>query len=131
MFAAFKRALAARKELQVLQGDWEAVTMVQFGKHWDKAPFSLTITGNIWRTYSAQINLTNVASTAITIDPTKQPKHIDFAAMINGEVISTTYGIYKLEGDTFTVCRFLGKEERPKEFTTEDSFYVVLKRVAK
>jgi len=38
-------------------------------------------------------------------------------------------GIYKLEGDTLTLCRAAGDRERPKEFkTTEEAGILVWKR---
>ncbi len=67
---------------------------------------------------------------AFQLDATRQPKEI--TVMANGETLS---GIYKLDGDTLTVC-IPQKDgvERPTEFGTKDGdrlVLIVLKREKK
>ena len=66
------------------------------------------------------------------IDPSKNPKTIDFTIKA-GDTEGVSRGIYKLEGDTLTLCRTVGDIERPKEFktTAEAGFLVVWKRAKK
>jgi uncharacterized protein (TIGR03067 family) len=54
------------------------------------------------------------------LDPTKQPKAIDLTVIDGPEKGKTYQGIYKVEGDTYTICRNVepGKE-RPTEFVTK------------
>jgi uncharacterized protein (TIGR03067 family) len=54
-----------------------------------------------------------------TIDPSKSPAHITTTETKGGK-LETSYGIYKLEGDTLTICMAEGgkAEDRPKEFKT-------------
>jgi uncharacterized protein (TIGR03067 family) len=66
------------------------------------------------------------------LDPTKTPKQIDrrFTGGAMGPWISK--GIYKLEGDTLTICYGGPKIARPTEFTTQPKdglMMLVLKRV--
>ena len=55
----------------------------------------------------------------IKLDASKTPAHITFTSKKDGKE-ETIYGIYKLDGDTLTICAVEGKEaDRPKEFKTE------------
>ena len=53
------------------------------------------------------------------VDPSKKPRAIDLTVAEGPEKGKTYHGIYKLEGDTYTICRNVepGKE-RPGEFVT-------------
>ncbi len=54
------------------------------------------------------------------LDPAKQPHAIDLVALAGQDKGKTYHGIYKIEGDTYTICRNVepGKE-RPAEFATK------------
>jgi len=59
------------------------------------------------------------AGTTIVLDPTKEPKTIDVipdGGPNRGEHI---LGIYKLEGDTITICMAGPAQPRPREFKAE------------
>jgi uncharacterized protein (TIGR03067 family) len=64
----------------------------------------------------------------IKIDPSQNPGILD----LTGPAGFTSLGIYKLEGDTITLCRTIdrGDIDRPHEFKTtpEEGILVVWKR---
>src|SRR5262249_5711830 len=115
-----------KKELDKLQGEWKMVSLEQRGK---KAPdeevkaYTLTIKGDQW---IVSVQDREGRGMTIKIDPSKNPKTIDLTQKL-GEKEVVSQGIYKLEGDTLTLCRTQGKQERPKEFkTTEDGGILVV-----
>jgi clostripain len=123
----------ASHELEKLQGEWTLVAREMRGeKSKDEAvkQFKLMIKGNQWTVASSQSPQRAIMMT-IQIDPSRDPKAIDLIAGA-GDQGSVFPGIYKLEGDTFTLCRATatGDVERPMEFkaTGEESVLMVWKR---
>ena len=114
---AAEPAQDAKQELDKLQGEWTLVSTEVRGKKrpdTENAVSKLTISENQWVvTYR---DFRSNARATIEIDPSKDPKTIDLT--LRGEELPAR-GIYKLEGDTLTVCRnaTVGGA-RPKEFKT-------------
>ena len=71
----------------------------------------------------------------ITLDPSKDPKHIDMAFPDGPNAPKIGKGIYKIDGDTFTMCRaFNPGQSRPRDFATQpdtNTFLVVWKKQEK
>jgi uncharacterized protein (TIGR03067 family) len=117
LIAAVEPAKDAKAEFDKLQGEWTLVSVEVRGKKRPdtvNAVSKLTISGNQWVvTYR---DFASNARATIEIDPSKDPKTIDFTFRGAEEPVR---GIYKLEGDTLTVCRnaTVGGA-RPKEFKT-------------
>ena len=112
-----QNAQDAKQEFDKLQGEWTLVSTEVGGKkrpNTVNAVSKLTISENQWVvTYR---DFASNARSTIEIDPSKDPKTIDLT--LRGEE-EPARGIYKLEGDTLTVCRnALVGGERPKEFKT-------------
>jgi uncharacterized protein (TIGR03067 family) len=128
---AAKEFKDAKQELDKLQGEWTLVSSEVGGKKrpdTENALSKLTISENQWVvTYR---DSPSTARATIEIDPSKDPKTIDLT--FRGEK-EPARGIYKLEGDTLTVCYGTVGGERPKEFKTtqETGVLVVLKRAKK
>ena len=59
-----------------------------------------------------------MAST-LHFDATTKPKSIDAKATAGPYKDKTLLGIYRIQGDEFTVCFAAPGKERPKDFTTK------------
>jgi uncharacterized protein (TIGR03067 family) len=66
----------------------------------------------------------------IRIDSSKDPMWMDFEFIDPQGRKSVSEGIYKLDGDTLTICTALGGAKRPKVFlSTKENTLGVMKRV--
>jgi len=123
---------AVKEELQKLEGRWAQVSVEADGQKLDgptDGP-SITIIGDTWIERSA----TGESRSTVVINPAKDPKWIDRSFTLGrGPIILP--GIYKLEGDTLTVCMpfpFGGDRsklnQRPKAFATKpgDPFIITV-----
>lgn len=69
-------------------------------------------------------------SSTIRIDPSKSPGHMDSTHVVRNGVKTVSEGIYKLEGDTLTICASISGEKRPERFESNEKVMLsVLKRV--
>jgi uncharacterized protein (TIGR03067 family) len=118
-----------------LQGEWTLVKLERPGEKKSGAIIKnskLVVKGEEWL---ATFNGKEVKWT-VKLDAAKSPKEIDFTQ--DGTTFRTL-GIYKLDGDTLTVCRAAnragnpsGGGERPKELKARDGvYYYVYKRAEK
>jgi len=121
-------AEAARKELKALEGKWKTVLMEVDGKALDAdgiPAFSMVVGADgksVGKTAREEFRF------VMKIDPKSQPKTIDNLHETGSQKGQRQYGIYKLEGDKFTVCMTPpgGAEgDRAKEFTSKDGGNVV------
>jgi uncharacterized protein (TIGR03067 family) len=63
-------------------------------------------------------------SATITVNPTKDPKTIDNLHESGAQKGKKQYGVYKLDGDKWTVCMTrpgVAESDRPKDFATKDT----------
>jgi clostripain len=126
-------AADAERELEKLQGEWAMVSLEQRGrKSREEAvrQMKLTIKGDQW--IVSRQGQDREQKHTIKIDPSQNPKTLDLVTNA-GDREFASLGIYKLEGDTITLCRTTGTGDidRPSEFKTtpEEGILVVWKRV--
>ena len=117
-----------RKELKALQGKWRTVAGEAAGKPFPKdgiPDFTVVIAADGRST--GQMPEEEFRFT-MTVNPKKDSKTIDILHESGEQKGKRQYGVYKLEGDKFTVCvtpRGSAEAERPKDFTTKDTTNVV------
>jgi uncharacterized protein (TIGR03067 family) len=117
-----------QKELKSLQGAWKTVGMEFGGMAMPKDQiFNFTVTvgadgKSIGKLPEEEFKFT------ITIDPTRKPKTINNDHQTGNQKGKKQYGIYKVEGDKWTVCMSppdAAESDRPKDFTTKDTRNVI------
>jgi uncharacterized protein (TIGR03067 family) len=117
-----------RKELKALQGKWKAVALEAGGKPLPKEaiPDFTFIVGDDGKATGKMPQSEYTAT--ITVNPKKDPKTIDNLHESGAQKGKKQYGVYKLEGDKWTVCMTppgAAESDRPKSFDTKDTKNVV------
>ena len=117
-----------RKELKAMQGTWKAVALEAGGKPLPKeaVPDFTFIIGADGKSTGKMAQSEYTAR--ITVNPKKDPKTIDNVHESGAQKGKKQYGVYKLEGDRFTVCMTrpgVTEADRPKDFNTKDTTNVV------
>src|SRR5258708_22453680 len=116
-----------KKDVEKFQGKWTVVSIEENGKAApadEVAKFEVTIKGDL---FTVKIKDEDNKEMTIKLDPAKKPPAIDLVPKNAKE--TTVLGIYKLDGDTLTICGTDEKKERPTEFATRKGITtIVLKR---
>ena len=107
---------AVKEELKLLAGEWKIVAAEADGKPIESKGI-VTFTADGKCTISSQRSGIPDIETTFTIDPTKEPKHLD----VLDAVRKTPHkGIYELKGDKLrAVFQPDANGERPTEFATK------------
>jgi len=105
----------AQKELEKLQGEWVLKSAERYGMKVEVGGenYVLEIKGVKW------IFTGKEKGEFVAIDPKADPKRFDIKSVEEGRNGQVDEAIYKIEGDTLTVCLNQGKEkQRPARFKT-------------
>jgi len=109
---------AVKKDLAALEGDWTMVSGQADGQPMPdemlKTAKRVSKAGETTVTMGAQMFL----KAKYTIDPSKNPKTIDYDMTDGFTKGKKQFGIYKIDADTVTFCFASPEKDRPKEFTS-------------
>src|SRR4051812_29567599 len=111
--AAIAAKDARKKDPPDLVGEWAAETSVEDGKLVNRPPgitWSFTADGNSVLAVGGGAGSTESTYKA---DPARNPAEVDVAAGPKGRPLR---GIYKVDGDTLTLCLVAGDRDRPTKF---------------
>jgi uncharacterized protein (TIGR03067 family) len=116
-----------KKELEALKGKWTAVSYEIGGGKIEGDALkevleTLTFKGDAyeWKTND------DVDKGKLKLDPSKDPKHLDFESEPAAGVKVTAWtGIYSVKDDTLRICVGPGAGTRPKDFSTTSVTYGV------
>jgi len=126
---------AIKKELEKLQGDWVLQSLERKGK---KSPeeavktFARKIKDNVYTATWETEEGTHSVRGKMTLDPTMSPKTLDVVFLEGSAKGKKMLAIYKLEGDTQTIC--VGDPdsgERPTAFDSDQGTLAIWKRAKK
>jgi uncharacterized protein (TIGR03067 family) len=104
-----------KPDREAIIGEWKVAHFEEQGEV--EPPGKLKSMTYVFSDGKAAIKLDGkiVVEFTMKLDPTKEPKHLDFEHPKEHSI-----GIYKLDGDKLTICAraFIDKGDRPKEFKT-------------
>ncbi len=117
-----------KKDEDRLQGNWKVTSVENAGKKADPKDFAN------WKMVVAGDKITEFDGKEVMdeytfrLDPAARPAAIDMTGLAGESRGKTMQGIYRLEGDTLSVCvSEPGKRDRPREFrSAEGSAHVLL-----
>jgi uncharacterized protein (TIGR03067 family) len=110
-----------REEQLRLQGEWRLVKLGVIGTAKTTTAGRLVVISGDKMAFSPKTEY------ALRLYPTRQPREIDLTITNDGNRGKVLQGIYKLEGDTFTIHYALPGGKRPANF--EDAGAEVMNRV--
>ncbi len=118
---AYSEGDAVMEEMERLQGTWRQIAYERDGvtepldeQGWEPR---VTFTGDTFVVRLADGSPPIRGS--FKLDPTRDPKAIDWADTFGEDAGKTLLAIYSLEGDRFTFCAAYPGQERPAEFRTK------------
>jgi uncharacterized protein (TIGR03067 family) len=106
-----------QNDLEKLQGTWNVTALESNGQQMPEITFSgatIVITGNQFRS----TGMGAIYEGTLALDPTQKPKAFDMLFTAGHAQGVRHPGIYKLDGDSWTLCVATQGSERPQNFST-------------
>lgn len=122
---------AAKPDKETIQGTWRFVSVLDQGQEqpWPEGN-RLVVTSNLLKIVYVK---DDPMGWAYTIDPSKDPKEMDWIVEIDPGRPIRQLAIYSLDGDTLKICSTAAGKPRPTKFESKKGDFGglwVLKRVA-
>lgn len=114
-----------QRDLDSLQGAWHVTALEVDGNKMPESMLAgsqITVKGSKFDT----VSMGAAYSGALTLDETAKPKTFDLKFTDGPEKGNTNLGIYKLTGDTWTLCLATRGKIRPKTFSTKPGTGIAL-----
>jgi uncharacterized protein (TIGR03067 family) len=111
------QAPAVKSDFELLQGTWHITALEMNGAKVDGQTFQgakIILKGNEFKSLSMGAEYEGT----FKIDPSASPKTLDMTFTKGPENGNTNAAIYKLEGDTWTICMATASTVRPTKFAT-------------
>lgn len=111
---------ANAKDLERMQGEWAAVSMMHDGHPLpddDAQSLFRSVKGEV---YTVSLFKKVIGKGTFKIDATNKPKTIDFLPTMGPAKSQQILGLYELDGDTWKICHGLPGKERPKELASKE-----------
>ena len=126
----YKRIKPDPGDLKRLQGNWEAVSTEVDGQKQENQGI-YQVEGDVWKSgIGKEFNSTG----RITLDETRDPKVLTFRALGGGKAVAESVAIYRLDGDSLTLCirqTADGRVTAPESFSSSNrQILMTLKRKA-
>jgi uncharacterized protein (TIGR03067 family) len=121
-----QKAPAVKPDRELLQGTWTIKTLEIDGQAVPGGS-SIRLSGNTFVTRSMGAEYEGT----FNLDESVLPKTIDMTFTKGPEKGNTTLGIYKLDGDTWTICLTVVAKERPTKFATKKGSGLALEELAR
>jgi len=110
---------AVQKDMAQLQGDWSMVSGSADGQPMPDAMLSQARRVCKGDEITVMIGAQTMMKAKITIDPSKNPKTIDYEVIGGPNKGKRQLGIYELDGEKFKSCFGAPGDERPMDFTSK------------
>jgi uncharacterized protein (TIGR03067 family) len=119
---------AIAKDRKLYEGTWQAVSLIVNGNKTDGAPANVIVVENRSEgTWTIRVRKMQISAGTSTIDPTENPKTIDFTPTEGDAMGKEFLGIYELGENKRKLCFAPPGQPRPKEFTsTADNQHIVV-----
>lgn len=118
----------AKKLEKKLQGTWTMTSLIERGNQTDADNIVASFEGN---KVTVRDREQPIGTFQFTINASKKPAQIDFKHLEGDNKDKVDVGIFRVEGDTLTVCINNQGDERPTAFTSKEGspfLLCVLKR---